>query len=210
MSRETAYKTENRPFAVNLRRLLHSTGTTQKALAAAVGMKQQTISYYANGQSIPDIDGLVQIADFFGVTTDWLLARPNAPKTYESDISTAAATLNISEKAAQSARSHSFFTDALLASPDYESLIDGIAGFFTLAKNDLLDDIATPDALFSGFKFTDGGITLSRTDAINAQRYIAARGLDKILDGIERDIKAIRSRREESIARQKARSERDD
>lgn len=65
-------------FPTKLRELLekhpkdgHS--TTYKALGEAVGVRQQTISQYASGQTQPTADVVLRIAEFFDVSVDYLL-----------------------------------------------------------------------------------------------------------------------------------------
>lgn len=47
----------------------------QKELAAYLNLSTGTISNYENGVHSPDLDTLCRLADFFGVTTDYLLNR---------------------------------------------------------------------------------------------------------------------------------------
>lgn len=47
--------------------------TTQKTLGAYLGVKPQTVSYYCMGESLPNCEQVLKIADFFGVTADFLL-----------------------------------------------------------------------------------------------------------------------------------------
>ena len=47
--------------------------TTQKTLADAVGVRPQTISQYAIGETQPTPAVLLKIADYFCVTVDFLL-----------------------------------------------------------------------------------------------------------------------------------------
>ena len=47
--------------------------TTQKALADAVGVRPQTVSQYAIGETQPTPAVLLRIAEYFGVTVDFLL-----------------------------------------------------------------------------------------------------------------------------------------
>lgn len=81
---KSSIETENGIFPVKLRELMErEPKTTQPQLAAALGIQRQTVSNYANGQSSPDWETLARIADFFGVSVDWLLGRtgtesPNA------------------------------------------------------------------------------------------------------------------------------------
>lgn len=47
----------------------------QKQLAAKLNLSISTISNYENGVHFPDYITLCKIADYFGVTTDYLLGR---------------------------------------------------------------------------------------------------------------------------------------
>ncbi len=47
----------------------------QKELAALLNLSIGTISNYENGVHSPDLDTLCKLADFYGVTTDYLLGR---------------------------------------------------------------------------------------------------------------------------------------
>ena len=69
------YETMDKPYAERLRELIDRDGITQSTLAAALGIQRQTVSNYANGQSSPDAETVVKIADYFHVTSDSLLGR---------------------------------------------------------------------------------------------------------------------------------------
>ena len=67
-------------FPTTLRGLLESHpkdghSTTYKALGEAVGVRRQTISQYASGQTQPIADIVLKMAKFFGVSVDYLLTR---------------------------------------------------------------------------------------------------------------------------------------
>ena len=47
----------------------------QVQLARAIGLTQQAISLYENNLREPDLKTLTKIADFFGVSVDYLLGR---------------------------------------------------------------------------------------------------------------------------------------
>lgn len=47
----------------------------QKELAALLNLSVSTISNYEKGVHAPDFDTLCKMADFYGVTTDYLLGR---------------------------------------------------------------------------------------------------------------------------------------
>lgn len=48
---------------------------TQKSLAEVLHVSTGTISNYENGVHLPDLEKLVMLADYFNVTTDYLLGR---------------------------------------------------------------------------------------------------------------------------------------
>jgi len=47
----------------------------QSDLAKATGIDQRTISNYETGKSNPDSYALIKLADFFGVSIDYLVGR---------------------------------------------------------------------------------------------------------------------------------------
>lgn len=60
-------------FGENLRRLRKSRNLTQQELGVKVGLSKAVISKYENGMGYPSFDVLIRIAQYFGVTTDYLL-----------------------------------------------------------------------------------------------------------------------------------------
>ncbi len=62
-----------------LRYLIKQSKSTQKEIAASLGLSQQRFNHYANGQREPDSDMLCSIADYFGVSVDYLLGRTETP-----------------------------------------------------------------------------------------------------------------------------------
>ena len=62
-------------FADVLRQLRKSKKINQATLAEALGMSQATITFWENGKRTPDIEMLSRLADYFNVTTDYLLGR---------------------------------------------------------------------------------------------------------------------------------------
>lgn len=67
-----------KPFPTRLRAQMEEREATQQMLADYVGVTRQAISLYINGQSLPDIEKLERMADYFNVSTDWLLGRSEA------------------------------------------------------------------------------------------------------------------------------------
>ena len=62
-------------FSDNLSLLRKEKNMEQKALAKLLGVSEQTISRWGNNVVEPDIKSLIKIANYFDVTTDYLLGR---------------------------------------------------------------------------------------------------------------------------------------
>ena len=92
------------PFATRLRELIDEAGIPQSALAEHIGVTRQAISAYSLGNSVPDIDKFEGIADFFGVSTEYLLGRTDIKKA-DASKQAAAEYLGLSEKAIDAIRS---------------------------------------------------------------------------------------------------------
>lgn len=60
-------------FGENFRNLRKSRSLTQKELGMKIGLSKAVVSKYENGMGYPTYDVLIRIAQFFGVTTDYLL-----------------------------------------------------------------------------------------------------------------------------------------
>lgn len=50
-------------------------GVTQGEVAEYLGIKIRAYQYYESGGRRPDFEGLVALANYFNVTTDYLLGR---------------------------------------------------------------------------------------------------------------------------------------
>ncbi|MBQ8683000.1 MAG: helix-turn-helix transcriptional regulator [Clostridia bacterium] len=59
----------------NLKKLRIQASISQQALATAVGVSQQSINKYENHAVEPDIATLIALADYLGVTIDYLVGR---------------------------------------------------------------------------------------------------------------------------------------
>ena len=64
---------------LRLKELRARDGITQEQLAEAIGVERSSIGKYEGAQAIiPSVDVLKSLADYFGVTTDFLLGRSRA------------------------------------------------------------------------------------------------------------------------------------
>lgn len=62
-------------FGQRLNQLRKELGLNQKQLAEALQMNNRTLNHYETGLREPDFDMLIMFADFFNVSTDYLLGR---------------------------------------------------------------------------------------------------------------------------------------
>ena len=60
-------------FGYVLKGLRKNHNLTQKELGSHIGLSKAVVSKYENGLGYPTFDVLIRIADYFGVTTDYLL-----------------------------------------------------------------------------------------------------------------------------------------
>ncbi len=65
----------------NLRKLRLEAGVTQKQLADAVSVSQQSINKYENHNIEPDIETLIRLSDFFHTSVDVLIGHAAPPET---------------------------------------------------------------------------------------------------------------------------------
>ena len=64
----------------NLRAIRKSRGYTQLAIQMKTGIEQSLLSKFETGERIPPTDSLIRLADFYGVSIDYLLCRTDVPE----------------------------------------------------------------------------------------------------------------------------------
>lgn len=67
----------------NLRKLRGSASVSQKQLAEAVGVSQQSINKYENHNIEPDIETMIRIAKYFNTSVDYLIGYSTVPHKAE-------------------------------------------------------------------------------------------------------------------------------
>ncbi|WP_332648798.1 helix-turn-helix domain-containing protein [Lysinibacillus sp. 54212] len=72
-------------FGTRLKGLRKYKKLTQQQVAAAIQVKQSTISYYEKDKKQPELQTLEKLADFFGVSIDYLLLRTDNPEEYTAN-----------------------------------------------------------------------------------------------------------------------------
>lgn len=71
--------TEKEIFPTKLRRLMSQNNISQEKLAEFLGVSRQAIGQYRQGRSYPDWKAIAKIAEFFGVSTDFLITDTEIP-----------------------------------------------------------------------------------------------------------------------------------
>lgn len=64
----------------NLKLLRQQNGYTQIAVQMKTGIEQSLLSKFENGERIPPTETLLRLADFYGVSIDYILCRTENPK----------------------------------------------------------------------------------------------------------------------------------
>lgn len=58
-----------------LKELRKEKGLSQIAVQMQIGIEQALISKYENGERVPPTETLMQLADFYGVSMDYIMGR---------------------------------------------------------------------------------------------------------------------------------------
>lgn len=75
-------------FGERLKRLRQDRNITQSELAAQLGVVPSAVGKYERiPNAYPSVDALIKIADFFGVSIDYLLRGTKVPPSVENNIS---------------------------------------------------------------------------------------------------------------------------
>lgn len=67
-------------FSARLKKAREETGYTQRDIAQIIGISKSTIASYETGRTEPKIETLGKLADFYGVSTDWLIGTKGENK----------------------------------------------------------------------------------------------------------------------------------
>jgi len=77
---------KNAFFPKKLRDLRKKEGVSQAEIAKTIGVTKSTIGLYETGDNVPDVKTLYKIADFYGVTCEYLLGRSKLPNGNADDM----------------------------------------------------------------------------------------------------------------------------
>ena len=64
----------------NLKKLRKQAGLTQISLQMKTGIEQALLSKFENGDRVPPTETLIQLADFYNVSMDYIMGRTDNPE----------------------------------------------------------------------------------------------------------------------------------
>lgn len=70
-------------FGERLKSLRNQANKTQQQVADFLGITRAAYSHFENGRNEPDQETIVKLADYFDVSTDYLLGRKEKPHYYD-------------------------------------------------------------------------------------------------------------------------------
>lgn len=95
---QSDYKSVCSPLAERLTELMKVNDKKQADIAELLDVTRQSVSQYCGGASLPPVDKLVILADYFDVSTDYLLGRTDI-KTTDTTVKDICAYTGLSEEA---------------------------------------------------------------------------------------------------------------
>ena len=67
-------------FSERVKELRTERGMSQDAVGKIIGVKRYSVWGYEKGRNFPDVPGLIALADYFGVSIDYLVGRTDNPE----------------------------------------------------------------------------------------------------------------------------------
>ncbi len=192
---------ESRTFPSQLKELCPvSDRHSQQTLADHLGVTRQCISNWIFGKTKPqEFETLVKIAQYFNVTTDWLLGMPNASKEVNADKYQVMKTTGLSERAVDqlinASVEHPQAVDSLLSVNDFTTAMSDLDEAIHLSQNWLCDSYylipayneqPTIDDIEDIQKRSDGYPTIIQINEI--VRYLISYAFEEIESQVMKDI----------------------
>ena len=101
---------ESEFFSKKLKELRESKGMSQSALAEALEISRGSISFYENGERVPDILVLCKVSNFFNVSTDYLLGKTESATT-DTDLRSVCDYTGLSQASVEALCDMSYFAE---------------------------------------------------------------------------------------------------
>lgn len=110
-------------FAENITALRKKQNKKRQEVADDLGISRSSLEYYEKNKRKPDIDVLTKIADYYGVSADYLIGRTNA-ETTDKDLRFICDYTGINETALEVLHYWHFYGEDLLIIPTINLLLE--------------------------------------------------------------------------------------
>jgi len=67
-------------FSEKIKHLRKNKNVTQKHLAVEIGLSERTYQHLEAGSTVPTVDTLIKLCNYFNVSSDYLLGLSDAPE----------------------------------------------------------------------------------------------------------------------------------
>ena len=116
------------PFAERLKLLYFNSGETQEQAANRFGVSRQGFGNWLNGRTQPDYDALCKLAEYYNVSTDYLLGRTDV-KTPDTELKTVCEVTDLSESAVKKIiklKSPTIISQ-IIENPEFDEMINALS-----------------------------------------------------------------------------------
>ena len=116
------------PFAERLKLLYFNSGETQEQAANRFGVSRQGFGNWLNGRTQPDYDALCKLAEYYNVSTDYLLGRTDV-KTPDTELKTVCEVTDLSESAVKKIiklQSPTIISQ-IIENPEFDEMINALS-----------------------------------------------------------------------------------
>lgn len=143
----------NNIFSVRLRELINERKVTQQEISENITASRQALNKWVNGETVPDILAAAELADYFGVSLDYLTGR-GTTRSSDEDMVIACEVTGLSEEAINSIRLDLFGKET-----DYKAVYNAFI------------EEALPELICAATSYTSEKIYKSCTEEYFKSRY---------------------------------------
>ena len=114
-------------FSERLKELRAEKGIRSEDAAEVFGVSRATLSAYEMGKSVPDLNVLNKMADFYEVSTDYICGRTNVKKSLQADTSSVKLSQSDVNKISELSDSETVGLSLLINSAQFKKMVKALA-----------------------------------------------------------------------------------